>query len=468
MTRLLLLVMLLLAVALVKLAEWNDQKVSFQPFPHKVLVLPQITLLVLAFALGAGLIFLIHGLSDLLSWVENLREGREEKRSEKAMALWKRAWTEINRSHFPQAISVLERLVTLFPDHKEALLLYGDLKRSAGDYVGAIRIHRRARVFDEEDVRLVLALANDYEMAGRLEEAMALLREYFKKEGRNREVLEFFRRLLVKNERWEEALAVQTVLARSFEKGERRDREVSILVGIRFEVGFLLHRQGQTEGARRAFRGALKIDPSFTPARIGLAEAQIAEGREKEGIENLWEGWERTGQTLHLVRLEEFYLEKGNPDAVLSLYEKALGKKTGHSGLRFHQARVQNLLGMEEEALSRLEAMEGEANWGGEFYRLTGEIYERRRQTEAALDAYKRILSLDPSDDQPYVCKACRTFYAGWAGRCLACHQWNTIVRTDGLLFSAISPGEAASPAPSLGPPLQTAYQEYFSGPTPS
>ncbi len=468
MTRLLLLVMLLLAVGLVKLAEWNDQKVSFQLLPHKVLVLPQITLLVLAFAFGAGLVFMIHGLSDLASWVENLREGREEKRSEKAMALWKRAWTEINRSHLPQAISILERLVTLFPDHKEALLLYGDLKRSSGDYVGAIRIHRRARVFDEEDVRLVLALANDYEGAGRVEDSMALLREYFKKEGRNREVLEFFRRLLVKNDRWEEALSVQTVLARSFEKGERRDREVSVLVGIRFEVGSLLHHQGQTEGARRAFRGALKIDPSFTPARIGLAEAQIVEGREKEGIENLWEGWERTGQTLHLVRLEEFYLEKGNPDAVLSLYEKALGKKSGSPGLRFHQARIQNLLGMEEEALSLLEAMEGDASWGGEFYRLAGEIYERRRQIEAAIDSYKRILTLEPSSDQPYVCKSCRTFYPGWSGRCPACHQWNTVIRTDGLLFSEAASQDAGPPLHSSAPAFRTAYQEYFSGPTPT
>ena len=468
MTRLLLLVMLLLAVLLVKLAEWNDQKVNFQLLPHKVLVLPQITLLVLAFSLGAGLVFLIHGLSDLVDWVENLRETREEKRSEKALALWKKAWTEINRSHLPQAISILERLVTLFPDHREALLLYGDLKRSSGDYAGAIRIHRRARVFDEEDVRLIMALEHDYECAGRIEDALALLREYFKKEGRNRDVLESFRQLLVKNDRWEEALAVQTVLARSFEKGERRDREVSILVGLRFEVGLLNLRQGQTEGARRAFRGALKIDPSFTPARIGLAEAQIAEGREKEGIENLLEGWERTGQTLHLVRLEEFYLEKGNPDAVLSLYEKALAKKPESSALRFHQARVQNLLGMEEAALSHLEAMEGEANWGGEFYRLIGELYERRRQFESALESFKRILAMDPPQDQPYACKQCHSFFGIWAGRCPSCRQWNTVVRTDGLLLFQKESSKEPLPAIPTVPSLRAAYQEYFTGPASS
>ena len=469
MTRILLLVMLLLAVILVKLAEWNDQKVSFQLLPHQVLQVPQITLLVLAFSLGAGLVFLIHGLSDLVDWVKNLRESREEKRSEKALALWKRAWTEINRSHLPQAVSILERLVTLFPDHREALLLYGDLKRSSGDYAAAIRIHRRARVFDEEDVRLIMALENDYECAGRVEDAMALLREYFKKEGRNREVLESFRRLLVKNERWEEALSVQTVLARSFEKGDRRDREVSTLVGIRFEVGLLFHRQGQTEKARRAFRGALKIDPTFTPARIGLAEAQMEEGREKEGLENLWEGWEKTGLTLHLVRLEEFYLEKGNPDAVLALYEKALGKHPGNSGLRFHQARIHNLLGMEAEALSMLETMEGDAAWGGEFYRLTGEIYERRRQVEQALDSFKRILTLDPPGDQPYACKSCRTFFDIWSGRCPSCQKWNSVIRTDGLL---LCPEGAAKDHLPLAfpkePVIREAYQEYFSGPSSS
>ncbi len=463
MTRILLLVMLVLAVALVKLAEWNDQKVSFQILPHRVLTLPQITLIVLAFSLGAALVFLIHGLSDLLGWIKTLRESREEKRSERAQALWKKTWTEINRSHMPQALSILERLVALFPDHREALLLYGDLKRASGDTVGAIRIHRRARVFDEEDVRLILALAADYEAAARAEDALALFREYFKKEGRNREVLEEYRRLLIRGERWEEALSVQTALARSFEKGERRDREVALLVGLRFEVGSLLHRQGNTEGARRAFRGALKIDPSFTPARLGLAEAQIVEGREKEGIENLQEGWGRTSETLYLIRLEEFYLEKGNPDAILTLYAKALDRRPGSVSLTFHKARVFNRLGMEEESLSLLESLEGDAVWGGEFYRLMGEIYERRHQMEPALECFRRILSLDLPYDLPYGCKSCHTFLPEWGGRCPSCGQWNTIIRTDGQVLPGTATPAAPPGAPSARP--RTAYQEYFAGP---
>jgi len=472
MTRVLLLLMLVLAVALVKLAEWNDQKVSFQIFSNKVLVLPEITLLVMAFALGAGLVFLIHGLSDMMRWVASLKESREEKRSERADALWKRAWTEINRSHLPQAISVLERLTALFPDHKEALLLYGDLKRSSGDTVGAIRIHRRARVFDEEDVRLILALVNDYESAGRVDDGLAMLREYFKKEGRNRDVLGHFRALLIHNERWEEALSVQTVLARTFEKGERREREIAVLVGLKFEVGSLLHGKKNSEGARRSFRGALKIDPVFTPARLGLAEAQISEGREKEGIENLVEGWERTGQTLYLVRLEEFYLEKGNPDAILSLYERALKSRSEKGpALRFHQARVYNRLGMEEEAMAMLESLEGQASWGGEFYHLLGDLYERHRQTESALETYKKALSLEISSDRPYFCQNCGTFYLDWKGRCSACHRWNTVFRTDGQIHALESApliqSAKGSTFPDSAPAVHAAYQEYFTGPHP-
>ena len=470
MTRLLLLLMLVLAVALVKLAEWNDQKVSFQIFSNKVLVLPQITLLVMAFSLGAGLVFLIHSLSDLMRWVTSLKETREEKRSERADALWKRAWTEINRSHITQAISVLERLTALFPDHKEALLLYGDLKRSSGDLVGAIRVHRRARVFDEEDVRLIQSLITDYESAGRVEDAIALLGEYFKKEGRNRDVLDHFRTLLTRSERWEEALAVQTVLARTFEKGERRDREIAILVGLKFEVGSLQHGQKNTEGARRSFRGALKIDPAFTPARLGLAEAQITEGREKEGIENLVEGWDRTGQTLYLLRLEEFYLEKGNPDEVLSLYERALKARPEKGAfLRFHQGRVFNRLGMEEESMSMLESLEGQAPWGGEFYHLLGGLYERHHQKDQAIETYKKALSLEDPSDRPYVCLSCGTGYADWKGRCLVCHRWNTVMLTDGQMPSPArdSTGQYAKGAtsPDSPPAVHAAYQEYFTGP---
>ena len=118
---------------------------------------------------------------------------------------------------------------------------------------------------------------------------------------------------------------------------------------------------------------------------------------------------------------------------------------------------------MEDESLSLLESLEGEAAWGGEYYRLMGEIYEKRHQMDLALECFRRILSLELPFDLPYGCRNCRTFFPEWSGRCPSCHQWNTIFRTDGQVL----PGSGAPPVvdPATALSHRTAYQEYFSGP---
>ncbi|EQD58382.1 hypothetical protein B1A_10805, partial [mine drainage metagenome] len=154
-------------------------------------------------------------------------------------------------------------------------------------------MHRRARVFDEEDVRLILALANDYDKAGRLDDELALYREYFKKEGKNALLLGSFRNLLVRLEKWDEALDVQSVLSRSFQKGDRREREVAFLVGIKYESGG--NWSGKVNRTREddcSVALSRSITP-FVPARIALSEAQDSEGRGKEALETLLEGWSR-------------------------------------------------------------------------------------------------------------------------------------------------------------------------------
>lgn len=181
MTRFLLLALLLSLVFVVKLFEWNPGSVTFQYLPGHAVEIPEVALFVLSLGLGAGFVMIVHGTGDFLRWLRNLDEAREEKREEKVTALWKKVREELNRSHVPQAISLLERLVSLYPNHLEALLLLGNLRRSTGDATGAIRLHRRARVFDEEDVRLVIALCEDYRQAGRLDDEMAILSEYFHK-----------------------------------------------------------------------------------------------------------------------------------------------------------------------------------------------------------------------------------------------------------------------------------------------
>ncbi len=434
MTRFLLLALLLSLVFVVKLFEWNPGSVTFQYLPGHVVEISAVALFVLSLGLGAGFVMIVHGTGDFLRWLRNLDETREEKREEKVTALWKKVREELNRSHIPQALSLLERLVSLYPNHLEALLLLGNLRRSTGDPTGAIRLHRRARVFDEEDVRLVLALCDDYRQAGRSDDEVAILGEYFhKKEGRNVDVLGRYRDRLISRQKWEDALAVQSVLSRSLGKGERRDLEVATLVGIRYETGRLHLDHGETESARRSFRGALKIDPLFSPARIGLAEAQSHEGRMSEALTTLEEGYQKDRDPVYLYRLEEMALEAGSPERILTPFEQAVLSDPQNSSLLYAQARLYDRLMMVDLALDRLESLEGRENWEGEFYRLLGDLYLRNKDRVNALEAFRKGAQSENHAGRLY-CRHCGQRFLQWSGQCMSCHRWGTLTLHPGYV----------------------------------
>ncbi len=434
MTRFLLLILLLSLVFIVKLFEWNPATVTFKYLPNRSIGMPEVTLFVLALGLGAGFVILVHGMGDLIGWARHLREAQEEKREEKVAALWKKVREELNRSHVPQALSLLERLVSLYPNHVEALLILGNLKRMGGDLSGAIRIHRRARVFDEEDVRLIVALAQDYGKAGRTEDELALYREYFrKKEGRNVDALGIFRDLLVRSEKWDEALEVQSVLSRAFQKGDRRDREVAVLVGLKYETGREHLLRGETDSARRSFRGALKIDPGFLPARISLAEAQRREGRVTEAFETLEEGFRKNRDLAFLDRMEEMVLETGNPDRILAFFDKAVSEEPANAALLFSRARLFGRLMLVDSAIELLEFLEGRENWESGFYEILGDLYLRKQDKSSALEAFRKGIHAE-SHPARYICRHCQNRTPEWSGRCLSCLRWNSVTVHPGFL----------------------------------
>jgi|UniRef100_A0A7C3LWP8 lipopolysaccharide biosynthesis regulator YciM len=454
MTRFLLLVLLLSLVFIVKLFEWNPASVTFTYFPGHAMNVPVVVLFVLSLGVGAGFVMIVHGTGDFLRWLRSLDETREEKREEKVTALWKKVREELNRSHIPQALSLLERLVTIYPNHVEALLLLGNLRRASGDSSGAIRLHRRARVFDEEDVRLILSLCEDYRQASRFDDELALLGEYFrKKEGRNVEVLERYRDRLVFMKKWEEALSVQSVLSRSLAKGERRDLEVATLVCIRFETGCLHLDRGETELARRSFRGALKIDPLFSPARIGLAEAQSQEGRLSEAFATLEEGYEKDKDLVYLYRLEEMVLEAGSPERVLTAVERAVAGDPQNSSLLYAQARLFDRLMMVDLALDRMESLEGRENWEGEFYRLLGDLYLRNKDRSSALEAFQKGTHAENHPGRLH-CRHCFRRLVRWSGRCPSCARWGFVTLHPGYVLTPSIPEQSLDGRGEKGSPL--------------
>src|SRR6185295_19521966 len=92
--------------------------------------------------------------------------------------------------------------------------------------------------------------------------------------------------------------------------------EAGVLVGLTYETGRQLLERGHPEKARPYFRGAIKRDKGFLPAYIGLGEILIREGKVKNAAEILEKVYRKTGNIILLHRLEELYLEMGEPGEI--------------------------------------------------------------------------------------------------------------------------------------------------------
>ena len=71
------------------------------------------------------------------------------------------------------------------------------------------------------------------------------------------------------------------------------------------------------------FPGAIKKDRPFSPAYIGIGEILVREGKTKNAVEILKKIYAKTRSVIILHRLEELFLELGEPDEIIRVYQEA-------------------------------------------------------------------------------------------------------------------------------------------------
>ena len=137
--------------------------------------------------------------------------------------------------------------------------------------------------------------------------------------------------MYIRLEQWLEAMEIQHRILKSRLPEQDQVTEAGVLVGLTYEVGRQLLERGHPEKARRYFRSAMKRDKAFLPAYIGLSEILIHEGKTKNAAEILEKVYGQTGNIILLHRLEELYLEMGEPSEIIRVYQKPhKHRKTRH------------------------------------------------------------------------------------------------------------------------------------------
>ncbi|MBI3608751.1 MAG: tetratricopeptide repeat protein [Nitrospirae bacterium] len=419
-------VVILLLGVLGYLVQLNPTPVTLRLTDTAHLEVTLAALILVAIAFGGVLVLSALGMRELRRIYANWRVSRQRQAAGKVQELFTAAHRALFAHRTKEAVSALTRLLEINPHHVPSLLYFGTIKRQAGELAEAIRLHRRARSVDDQNLEVALVLGRELEDAEHPDEAVQLYLEILKADEANPAVLARLRDLYVKRDQWEDAHALQERIFKASRTGPEQDAARGVLCGIKYEIGRIWQAKGERDRARRAFRGAIKLDKMFLPAYMGWGEVILSEGRVRDAASLYEKAYAVIGDVILLHRLEDLYIEMGEPEQVLRLYHEAVRNDPDNHGLRFYLGKVYYRLEMLDEAQDVLSAIDASDEHFPDLHRLLGNLAQRQGNDQLAIEEFKRALGLKKRVIVPYYCPACDYHSIRWSGRCPRCKAWNT------------------------------------------
>ena len=406
------------------LAQLNPHRVVFFLSRRYSFDLSVTTLILLSAAAGGLLVLLAVGLREMRSFLSNWKEGRRQRKTAKVSALYDDAVNASLSLRNRDAIHLFQKVLALDPHHVGALLRLGNLYRQEKRVLDAIRLHKAARHVAEGNIEVLFALAEDMEASERNEEAMQYLKEIIALDRQNLTAQVRLRDLYVQSKAWEEAHTVQEQIVKLPLPDDRRAAEQMYLLGLKYEIGQAC--VDDFDRARRYFKEAVKIDKMFLPPYVGMAEIAVRQGKPERAARLLERGYGITGRLTLLQRLEDLYIEMGQPDRMLQFYRRILAARADDLVLKFYLGKFYYRLEMIDEAYAILSEVAFNVDTFPDLYKIIGNIHLRRGDRAAAVDAFKKVLKINKKILVTYYCTACDYHTTQWSGRCGRCGRWDS------------------------------------------
>src|SRR2546427_2179708 len=381
-------------------------------------------LVLLCIAGGALTVVMLFGVREVRTLILNWRSTQRRKREEKLQSYYSSGVLASLSRRTSEAITQLQKLLALDPLHTRALLLLGNIFRREKHYNEAIRLHLRARSLEEGNLEILFSLARDLEDAKRYDEAIQALEDVLKHDSTNPTALYRVRDIHIRNGRWKAAHAVQERFLKAGLSDHEVRAEIQVMTGLKYEVGRQYSERGDLDLARRYFRNAIKLDKGFLPARIGFGELLIREDKLNQAAESWEKSYVKTVNPLLLQRLEDLYLELGEPGEMLRIYQVALSRNDQNPFLKLALGKLYYRLEMIDDAFDLLSTLEGLQDPTGALHKIMACLYIRKGDTESALMILQEALNRPRPFGTPFACTACHYEAGEWSGRCQACGRW--------------------------------------------
>lgn len=401
----------------------NPEAVTINLSSNYSYTISMVGFFLLSFALGSVIVILFTLLRDAKNIFLDWRNRQRQKVEARVQETFSKGLYAYLSGKYDQAISFFRDIMKVEPNHFYTLLRIGDAYQQERNYSEAIKFHKRAKKVDEKSLEAQFALANDYVLSASYDEAVSVIQEVIKKDSSNIEALVRLRDIYIKTGKWDGAHELQ---GRVVKHRKESIEDLRLLMGLRYEFARVLFNRGDRGKSKKLLKGIIRADKDFIPAYVTLGDMFVEEGDGGEAAD-LWEkGYYMNYSEILLHKLEDFYLQLGEPEKIIWIYKKAISLNPQNPALKFYLGKLYYRLEMLDEAFDILAELEGTESSMPELYKLLGTIYERKEELGNAVAEFKKALGLRKRVVVPYFCPFCDCHTYEWSGRCPRCGAWNS------------------------------------------
>ncbi|MGD2064324.1 MAG: tetratricopeptide repeat protein [Nitrospirota bacterium] len=385
--------------------------------------LPTSVLMSLCVLAGALFILVLVGFTELGAMFRTVAARSRQRREERYDSLYRKGCDAADLGHVERATSSFERLLDRNAGHVPTLTQLGNLNRERGEFDRAIGYHKHALEVEPDNVRALLALADDYVAAERWQEAVDLCRRILEVDAQADHVLLQLRDHLARLGQFDAAIEVQRQInRRDLEKGGRL-----ALARLQFERAAALRDAGEADAAKRAFSELVKNERRFAPAYVEWGRLLLAEGKGKEAAARWREGYGQTHDPVFLHLLESYFLEREDPDTAISVYLNAIKDAPARADLQFYLGKLYFRLEMLDNAYETFRDLVDAGTSFPALHQLFGEVKYRRGECDESFQELQLALPFPHPATLPYRCAACSADAATWTARCSECGAWESL-----------------------------------------
>ncbi len=399
---------------------------------------PLIVIILISFFFGVMIFSFINAMQRSMNLFSDWKTIFKIKKKEKIDRMFLNGQTYLLGGRKKDAVRLFEKILRKDPNHIKTLCVLGDIDREEGKYSDAVKLHLRAKAFDNRDLSILYSLEKDYEVLNSFEESIALLKEIRDIDREGLVPLTRLRDIYISNKRWEEACRVQKELISLIKEDSILSEERDRLSIIGYEIGMSCLNVGDYVNAVKEFRHSINLDTHFVPAYICLGDTYFKQAKERLAIKIWKKGYKKMDSIIFLKRIEEIYIRHRKPAKIIRMYQDAISQNPNGYLLRLMSGEAYLRLNMLDKALKELKRVEEINPDIPSLHLLLGRVYEKMDEIGVASQEYQ-IASEggELSSLLEFYCNKCEAICEDWMGRCPNCSEWNTIdIRAMGTVGS--------------------------------